>query len=86
MARERVQTRADADTLDQLEQYAADKEISQSEAVRRLIRTGLAQKGYRDAEAGDIDGSTLERAGQAGTLITILAAAALGLILGIMVM
>ena len=53
MARERVQTRADADTLDQLEQYAADKEISQSEAVRRLIRTGLVAKGYRDAEAGD---------------------------------
>jgi len=52
MARERIQTRADADTLEQVEQYAEDKDISYSEAVRRLVRTGLIEKGYREAEAG----------------------------------
>ena len=51
MARERIQTRADADTLEQVEQYAEDKDISYSEAVRRLVRTGLIEKGYREAEA-----------------------------------
>ena len=55
MGRERIQTRADADTLEQVEQYAEDKDISYSEAVRRLVRTGLIEKGYREAEAdGDM--------------------------------
>jgi hypothetical protein len=54
MARERIQTRADADTLEQVEEYAEEKDISYSEAVRRLVRTGLIQKGYREAE-GDGD-------------------------------
>lgn len=52
MARERIQTRADADTLEQVEQYAEEMDISYSEAVRRLVRTGLIEKGYREAEAG----------------------------------
>jgi hypothetical protein len=60
MARERIQTRADADTLEQVEQYADDKDISYSEAVRRLVRTGLIEKGYREAEI-DGDGE-LQRA------------------------
>ena len=59
MARERIQTRADADTLEQVEQYAEDKDISYSEAVRRLVRTGLIEKGYREAEA---DGDELAEA------------------------
>ena len=53
MARDRLQTRCDPDTIEEVEKYAADKEISESEAVRRLIRTGLVQKGYREAETGD---------------------------------
>ena len=48
MGRERLQTRDDPDTIEQVEQYAADKDISQSEAIRRLIRTGLVEAGYRD--------------------------------------
>ncbi|OYR65173.1 hypothetical protein [Halorubrum ezzemoulense] len=50
MARERIQTRADADTHEQVEQYAEDRDISNSEAVRRLVRTGLVEKGYRESE------------------------------------
>jgi len=75
MARERIQTRADADTLEQVEQYADDKDISYSEAVRRLVRTGLIEKGYREAEA---DGDQLaearmnETARQSGTILMIL--------------
>jgi hypothetical protein len=55
MARERIQTRADADTLEQVEQYAEDKDISYSEAVRRLVRTGLVEKGYREADVTEGD-------------------------------
>jgi hypothetical protein len=46
MARERVQTRCDADTVESIEQYADDRDISQSEAVRRLLRLGLDAEGY----------------------------------------
>jgi predicted transcriptional regulator len=52
MARERIQTRADADTLEQVEEYADEMDISYSEAVRRLVRTGLIEKGYREGEGG----------------------------------
>jgi transposase len=75
MARERIQTRADADTLEQVEQYAEDKDISYSEAVRRLVRTGLIEKGYREAEG---DGDELaearmnQTARQSGTILMIL--------------
>ena len=55
MARERIQTRADADTLEQVEQYAEDKDISYSEAIRRLVRTGLIEKGYREGEGGETE-------------------------------
>ena len=76
MARERIQTRADADTLEQVEQYADDKDISYSEAVRRLVRTGLIEKGYREAEAGGGDDMAEARmnetARQSGTILMIL--------------
>ena len=75
MARERIQTRADTDTLEQVEQYAEDKDISYSEAVRRLVRTGLIEKGYREAEAaGDsmAEARMNERARQSGTILMIL--------------
>lgn len=54
MPRERVQTRADADTVAALEAYAEETDISRSEAVRRLLRTGLAEHGHGVAAA---DGS-----------------------------
>ena len=46
MARELVQTRADADTVETLEAFAEERDITRSEAIRRLIRTGLAQEGH----------------------------------------
>ena len=47
MARELMQARYDADTVEEVEQYANEKEVSRSEALRRLTRTGL------EVEAGD---------------------------------
>ena len=41
MGREKVQTRADPDTVEGIEQYRNEKGISNSEAVRRVLRTGL---------------------------------------------
>lgn len=75
MGRERIQTRADADTLEQVEQYADDKDISYSEAVRRLVRTGLIEKGYREAETADdelAEARINETARQSGTILMIL--------------
>ena len=46
MARELVQTRADADTVETLEAFAEERDITRSEAIRRLLRTGLAQEGH----------------------------------------
>ena len=51
MTRKRVQTRADADTVESLEAYADETDISESEAVRRLLRTGLAEHGHPVAAA-----------------------------------
>jgi len=52
MAREQLQARCDADTVDQIEQYAEEKDIAKSEAMRRMLRAGLRVKGYRD-ETGE---------------------------------
>jgi len=46
MAREKVQTRCDSDTTDAIENYADEHDVSESEAVRRLIRAGLIHHGY----------------------------------------
>jgi hypothetical protein len=46
MARKRIQTRDDRDVKEAVERMAEDKEITEAEAVRRLVRTGLAVKGY----------------------------------------
>jgi hypothetical protein len=52
MAREQLQARCDADTVGQIEQYAEEKDIAKSEAMRRMLRAGLRVKGYRD-ETGE---------------------------------
>ena len=44
MGRERVQTRADPDTVEGIEQYREERELSHSEAVRRVLRAGLRVK------------------------------------------
>lgn len=41
-----VQTRVDPDTKEILERYADDREINQSQAVRRMVRTQLDAEGY----------------------------------------
>jgi hypothetical protein len=46
MARERIQTRDDRDVKEAVEQMADEKDITEAEAVRRLIRTGLTVEGY----------------------------------------
>ena len=51
MGRKRLQTRADADTADAVEDYADDHDLTQSEDVRRMIRAGLTQHGYEIATA-----------------------------------
>jgi hypothetical protein len=47
MGRERIQTRADSDTVEQIEKFRDEKDISQSEATRRLLRKGLQSEGLR---------------------------------------
>lgn len=46
MAKSRVQTRVEPDTKEQIDKYAEEREIGDSEAVRRLIRSGLAAEGH----------------------------------------
>ena len=86
MARERIQTRADADTLNQVEQYAEDREISESEAVRRLVRAGLIEKGYRDAEAGELAAANIAAFVRevGGAMIGVIAAVLLLVELGVL--
>jgi len=57
MARELVQARADADTVDGIEEYAEERDISRSEAIRRLLRAGLAveKRAAADSEEGADD-------------------------------
>jgi len=45
MAKERYQTRLPADKAEQLEQFKNDRDISNAEAVRRLVARGLEQTG-----------------------------------------
>ena len=61
MTRSRLQARCDNDTIEQVEAYADEKDISQSEAVRRLIRTGLVQKGHRSPQAAGYTEATINR-------------------------
>ena len=67
MTRERIQTRDDPDVTEAIEKMADEEDISKAEAVRRLVRTGLEVKGYRDR-----DGGRVQRAAQSCTLLAIL--------------
>lgn len=46
MSRDLVQARVDPDTVEALEDYSEDREISRSEAMRRALRDSLSNKGY----------------------------------------
>lgn len=68
MARKpKIQTRVERDTKDAIDTYTDDHDdLSQSEAVRHLIRAGLAQKGYPVAAADggrvrSVEDTTLEK-------------------------
>lgn len=54
MPRELVQARCDEDITDALKHYAEDRGISKSEAVRRMVRQGLARNGYEITAADGI--------------------------------
>jgi hypothetical protein len=78
MARERVQTRCDPDTIDGIEQYADEQNLSQSEAVRRLIRTSLHRKGYEIEDYEEV-----ERAAMRHVLIMTAMVGVLALLVGL---
>ena len=46
MAREKLQTRADPDTVKDVRSYAEEKGISEAEAVRRLLRAGIEAEAH----------------------------------------
>lgn len=49
MPRELIQARADPDTIERVEAYAEERDISRSEAIRRLLREGLDSKAEASA-------------------------------------
>jgi len=75
MAREKYQTRLPADTAEKVNDYIEDREISQSEAIRRLVETGLEVE-RDDGEIIDTrdmaTASINERARQSGGILMLL--------------
>ncbi len=51
MGKEHANTRVEQDTKAAIERYADDRDLNQSEATRRLIRSGLSTEGYGVMEA-----------------------------------
>ena len=66
MAREKYQTRLAADMAEKVDEYKDELDISQAEAIRRLIEAGL------EAEASAETGGETERAAQRGTIYFII--------------
>jgi hypothetical protein len=73
MPREQLQARCDPDTIEKVEKLAEEKGISKSEAVRRLIRSGIEAEAAEEGE--------LRRAGSTGVLVMILVVALLTFVL-----
>jgi hypothetical protein len=63
MGKTRVQTRVEPDTKSQIDDYAEDRDIGDAEALRRLIRSGLAAEGHAvtTADGGPETNTLLER-------------------------
>jgi len=77
MSRELLQARFDDDTVEQVEQYAEDTDITRSEALRRCVRTQLRKEGYRDSrkdQIDDRDGETLRAAISTPIITAVLSA------------
>jgi hypothetical protein len=51
MGKERLPLRVDPETKDALGEYADERDVSNSEAGRRMLRAGLSQNGYEIATA-----------------------------------
>lgn len=64
MGNPKYQTRLPSDTADEVETYMDEHDISQAEAIRRLVEAGIESK----ANEGELQ----RAAGQNGTLILIL--------------
>jgi len=54
MSKERYQTRLARDKAELLEQYKKERDISNAEAVRRMVDVGLAEYVDGDAEGGEV--------------------------------
>jgi len=61
MGKTRVQTRVEPDTKSQIDEYAEARDIGDAEALRRLIRSGLAAEGHPVTAADGGTKSLLER-------------------------
>lgn len=77
MPREKYQTRLPADTAGEVEEYIDENDISQAEAIRRLVETGLEVE--RD------DGEILDTRQKATARTNQVARAGGGLLIGAMV-
>lgn len=55
MAKERYQTRLPADKAEQLEQFKKDRDISNAEAVRRMVNRGLEKTAAESQPAETAD-------------------------------
>jgi hypothetical protein len=61
MGKEPLTTRLDPDTFEEVEDYAGERDIGQTEATRRLIRGGLeAAEDTEDTEDDDEDAEDTE--------------------------
>jgi len=80
MAKEPLTTRLDADTKQEVENYADEHEIGQTEASRRLIRAGLAAEGHPVATADGGKKGPLERLASVRTLLASAALLALSIL------
>ena len=54
MGKERLPLRVDPETKDALTEYAEERDVSNSEAGRRMLRAGLSQNGYNIAAADGV--------------------------------
>jgi len=80
MAREKVQTRCDGDTIEAIENYCDDHDVSQSEATRRLIRAGLIEQGY-EIDVATKRGTLEQEVTVKGVIATVAVAVALTFLL-----
>ena len=77
MPREKYQTRLPADTSEEVEEYIEENQISQAEAIRRLVETGLEVE--RD------DGDILDTRGMATARMNETAQTGGGVLIALMV-